>query len=52
MLLNIVLFIALFCFYCWLIPTKPTAATDSFDPFISSIKEAFSEEFDPTPDPI
>ena len=47
MLLETLLFIALFCFYCCLIPTNSKTATDSFDPFISSIKEAFSEEFDP-----
>ena len=52
MLLNILLFIAFFLFYCCLIPTKPTTAKDSFDTFIPSIKEAFSEEFDPTPDTI
>ncbi len=52
MLLNIVLFIAFFCFYCCLIPTKSTAAQDSFDSFIPSIKEAFSEEYDPTSDTI
>ncbi len=47
MLFNIVLFIAIFLFYCCLIPTQPTTATDSFESFIPSIKEAFSEEFDP-----
>ncbi len=52
MLLNIVLFIAFFCFYCCLIPTESTAAQDSFDSFIPSIKEAFSEEYDPTSDTI
>ncbi len=51
MLFNIFLFIAFFCFYCCLIPTISTAQ-DSFDSFIPSIKEAFSEEFDPTPDTI
>ncbi len=55
MLLNIVLFIAIFFFYCCLISTQTKTATDSFDTFIPSIKEAFSEEFDPiigTPEPI
>ena len=55
MLFNLVLFIAIFLFYCCLIPTQSTTATDSFDTFIPSIKEAFSEEFDPiieTPEPI
>ncbi len=52
MLLNIVLFIAFFCFYCCLIPTQSRAEKDSFDSFIPSIKEAFSEEFAPTPDTI
>lgn len=52
MLFNIVLFIAFFCFYCCLVPTTSTVQQDSFDNFIPSIKEAFSEEFDPTPEPI
>ena len=47
MLLNIVLFIAFFCFYCSLIPTNTTSDQDYFDTFIPSIKEAFSEKFDP-----
>ncbi len=48
MLLEIFLFIVFFCFYCCLVPTTSTEEQDSFDTFIPAIKEAFSEEFDPT----
>ncbi|MEM8780259.1 MAG: hypothetical protein AAGF26_15590 [Cyanobacteria bacterium P01_G01_bin.49] len=50
MLLNIILFIVTFCFYCYLVPTQPQAATESFDSFIPSVKRAFSTEFDPEPE--
>ncbi len=52
MLLNIVLFIIFFGFYCCLIPLKSTAAEDSFDSFIPEIKRAFSSEFNPEPEVI
>ncbi|EAZ88600.1 hypothetical protein CY0110_31385 [Crocosphaera chwakensis CCY0110] len=52
MILEIFLFIVIFCFYCCLVPTTSTVEQDSFDNFIPSIKKAFSEEFDPTPETI
>ncbi len=52
MLFKIFLFIAFFCFYCCLIPTQSTEEQDSYDPFIPSLKEAFSSNFDPIADTI
>ena len=52
MLFNVFLFIVFFCFYCCLIPTKSTVVQDSYDSFIPSVKEAFSEEFDPIPETV
>ena len=52
MLFNIVLFIAVFCFYCCLTPKQTREKQDSFENFIPSIKEAFSSDFDPISDTI
>ena len=47
MLLEIFLFTVFFCFYSCLIPKQTEEIEDSFENFIPSIQEAFSEEFDP-----
>ncbi|MGB5594570.1 MAG: hypothetical protein WBM62_11130 [Crocosphaera sp.] len=52
MLFNIFLFIVIFCFYCCLVPTQSTVKKDYYDSFIPSIKETFSEDFDPIPNTI
>lgn len=54
MIFNFILFIIVFCFYCYLVPknnlSASPAAEDSMDSFIPQIKEAFSDKFDPEPE--